>query len=62
MKRADGFKAAGLSGADVKAGASFAKGDVLTPKIDNVKLLADAVSTATAVATLKIGRRTRFPR
>jgi hypothetical protein len=36
MARADKFKPAGLSGADVKAGASYAEGDVLTPKIDNV--------------------------
>ena len=38
MARADKFKAVGLSGADVKAGASYAEGDVLTPKIDNVKV------------------------
>jgi hypothetical protein len=55
QKRADSFKATGLAGGDVKAGASFAEGDVLTPKIDNVKLLADAVATAAAVATLKKG-------
>lgn len=55
LARAEKFKASGLSGADVKAGASYAEGDVLTPKIDNVKLLADAADDARSAATLKKG-------
>jgi hypothetical protein len=51
--RADKFKPTGLSGADVKAGASFGEGDVLVPKIDNVKQLAEPNDGARAVATLK---------
>jgi hypothetical protein len=53
MARADKFKAAGLSGADVKTGATYAEGDVLVPKIDNIKLLAEAKDGAKVVATLK---------
>ena len=55
MARADKFKPAGLSGADVKAGASYAEGDVLTPKIDNVKLLAEPKDGARAASSLKKG-------
>ena len=53
MARADKFKATGLSGADVKAGASFAEGDVLMPKIDNVKVLADPSDGARTTGTVK---------
>jgi Curli production assembly/transport component CsgG len=53
--RADKFKGTGLSGSDVKAGASFGEGDVLMPKIDNVKQLADPADGSRAVATLKKG-------
>lgn len=55
MARADKFKTTGLSGADVKAGATYAEGDVLTPKIDNVKLLAEARDGARQAGTLKKG-------
>lgn len=55
MARADKFKATGLSGADVKAGASFAEGDVLTPKIDNVKVLAEPSDGARTTGTVKKG-------
>lgn len=51
MARAEKFKAAGLSGAET--GSAYAEGDVLTPKIDNVKLLAEPRDGATAAATLK---------
>lgn len=53
MARADRFKATGLDGSDVKAGASFAEGDVLHPKIDNVKLLAEPKDGAKVLASLK---------
>ena len=53
MARADKFKATGLSGSDVKAGASFGEGDVLLPKIDNVKVLAEPVDGARTVGTVK---------
>jgi hypothetical protein len=53
MARADKFKATGLSGADVKAGASYAEGDVLLPKIDNVKVLAEPKEGARAAGTVK---------
>jgi hypothetical protein len=53
LARADNLKSSGLSGSDVKAGAVFAEGDVLSPKIDNVKLLATPADGARAVATLK---------
>jgi hypothetical protein len=55
MARADKFRTTGLSGADVKAGATYAEGDVLTPKIDNVKLLAEARDGARQASTLKKG-------
>jgi len=41
------------TGAAVKSGMSFNNGDVLAPKIDNVKLLASASASARALATLK---------
>lgn len=53
MARADKFKATGLTAPDVKAGSGFGEGDVLTPKIDNVKLLAEPREGARATATLK---------
>jgi hypothetical protein len=53
MARAGKFKATNLSGGDVKAGTSFAEGTVLAPKIDNVKLLAEAKDGAKTVTTLK---------
>jgi hypothetical protein len=51
--RAEKFKPTGLSGSDVTAGASFGEGDVLVPKIDNVKQLAEPSDGARSVATLK---------
>ncbi len=53
MARAEKFKTAGTSGADVKAGAVFAEGTVLSPKIDNIKLFAEAKDLAKTVTTLK---------
>ncbi len=53
MARADKFDAAGASGADTKAGMTYAEGDVLTPKIDNVKILSAPKDGSTAAATLK---------
>jgi curli biogenesis system outer membrane secretion channel CsgG len=53
MARADRFKGAGLDGDLVKAGAVFADGDVLMPKIDNVKLLAEPKDGAKVMGTLK---------
>ncbi|MGQ0647376.1 MAG: SH3 domain-containing protein [Gemmatimonadaceae bacterium] len=55
MARADKFKPGAVSGSDTKAGASFAEGDVLSPKIDNVKLLAEPQDGSKAAATLKKG-------
>jgi hypothetical protein len=53
MARAEKFKATGMSGADVKAGATYNEGDVLVPKIDNVKLYAEAKDGAKVVGSLK---------
>lgn len=53
MARADKFKPEALSGDEVKAGATFAEGDVLGPKIDNIKLYADAQDGAKEVGSLK---------
>ena len=53
MARADRFKGAGLDGDLVKAGAVFADGDVLSPKIDNIKLLAEPKDGSKVLATLK---------
>lgn len=55
MARAEKFSAEGLSGADTKAGMTYAEGDVVSPKIDNVKLLAEPKDGAAAAATLKKG-------
>ncbi len=41
--------------AAARAGASFNEGDVLTPKIDNVKLVAEPTADAAAIATLRKG-------
>lgn len=53
MARADKFKATGLSGADTKAGATYAEGVVLAPKIDNVKIFAAAKDDAKVLGLLK---------
>ena len=53
MARADKFDPAGVSGGDTKAGMTYAEGDILSPKIDNVKLLSSPADGATAAATLK---------
>jgi hypothetical protein len=53
MARADRFKGAGLDGDQVKAGAVFADGDVVMPKIDNVKLLAAPQDGSKVLAALK---------
>jgi Curli production assembly/transport component CsgG len=53
MGRADKFKGVGLAGDETKAGAVFAEGDVLSPKIDNVKLLAEPKDGAKVLAALK---------
>ncbi|MGQ0702939.1 MAG: CsgG/HfaB family protein [Gemmatimonadales bacterium] len=53
MARAERFKGPGLDGDQIKAGATFAEGDVVTPKIPNVKLLAEPKEGAKALATLK---------
>lgn len=41
--------------AAARVGASFNEGDVLTPKIDNVKLVAEPTADAAAIATLRKG-------
>ena len=46
------LKEEAVSGGAKKAGAVFSEGDVLLPKIANVRLLADAAETAKVVATL----------
>jgi hypothetical protein len=46
------LKEEAASGGAKKAGAVFSEGDVLLPKIANVRLLADAAETAKVVATL----------
>jgi curli biogenesis system outer membrane secretion channel CsgG len=51
LQRAAGDPSA--KGDGVKAGMSYNDGDVLSPKIDNVKLLADAADGARAVGTVK---------
>lgn len=52
-QRAANFKPGAISGADTKGGASFSEGDVLRPKIDNVKLQAEPADAAKTVTTLK---------
>ncbi len=49
------LKEEAAAGGKTKAGAVFNEGDVLVPKIGNVKLLADASDTAKTVATLARG-------
>lgn len=53
MARADKFKATGLTADEVKAGSGFGEGDVLVPKIDNVKLFAEPRDGARQAGTLK---------
>lgn len=53
MARADKFKVSGTSGAETKSGAVFNEGDVLVPKIDNIKLMAEAKDAAKVVSALK---------
>ena len=53
MARADKFKASGVMGGDVKAGATYAEGDVLLPKIDNIKLLSAPQDGSGQAAVLK---------
>ena len=55
VARAGRFKPAGLEGDQLKAGATFAEGSTLTPKIDNVKLFETPTDGAKVVATLKKG-------
>jgi SH3-like domain-containing protein len=49
------LKQEAASGGTKKAGAVFNEGDVLTPKIANVRLMSDASDTAKPVATLNRG-------
>jgi hypothetical protein len=49
------LKQEAASGGTKKAGAVFNEGDVLTPKIANVRLMSDASDTSKAVATLARG-------
>jgi hypothetical protein len=51
--RADKFKATGLTASDVKAGSGFSEGDVLLPKIDNVKVFAEPKDGARQTGTVK---------
>ena len=60
MARAEKFQTVGLSGGDVKAGATYAEGTVLSPKIDNVKLLAAAKDGSKTVTLLKKGEELVF--
>jgi hypothetical protein len=46
------LKQEAAAGGTTKAGAVFNEGDVVVPKIANVKLLADAADAAKALATL----------
>ncbi len=56
------LKEEAAAGGKVKSGAVFNEGDVLVPKIANIKLLAQPVETAKALATLGEGRRARRDR
>jgi hypothetical protein len=49
------LKQEAAAGGKTRAGAVFNEGDVLVPKIGNIKLLADASDTAKALATLAKG-------
>ena len=49
------LKAEAAAGGTKKAGAVFNEGDVLTPKIANVRLMSDASDTSKAIATLARG-------
>jgi hypothetical protein len=46
------LKQEAAAGGKTRVGAVFSEGDVLVPKIGNIKLLADASDTAKALATL----------
>jgi hypothetical protein len=52
-QRAANFKPGATSGGETKGGASFSEGDVLRPKIDNVKLQAEPADAARTVTSLK---------
>lgn len=60
VARASRFKPVGLEGDQLKAGASFAEGAVLTPKLDNVKLYETPTDGAKIVGTLKKGTELIF--
>lgn len=60
MARAGRFKATALSGDQTSAGPVFNEGDVLAPKIDNVKLLAASKADAKVVGSLKKGTELVF--
>lgn len=53
LRRGDPKALKTASATSVQAGAVFNEGDVLAPKIDNVKLMAEPTAQAPAVATLK---------
>lgn len=53
LKRGDPAALKAASSQSVQAGAVFNEGDVLHPKIDNVKMMAEPSATATSVATLR---------
>jgi hypothetical protein len=53
MKRAERYKGVGADGDEVKAGATYNEGDVLAPKIDNIKLLAEPKDGAKVAGTVK---------
>jgi hypothetical protein len=53
MARADKFKVSATAGAETKSGSGYSEGDVLVPKIDNVKLQAEANDAARTIASLK---------
>jgi hypothetical protein len=53
LKRGDPAALKAASSQSVQAGAVFNEGDVLHPKIDNVKMMAEPSATASSVATLR---------
>jgi hypothetical protein len=55
VARAERFMPTGLTGDEVRAGARFLEGDLLSPKIDNVRLLDAPADTAGVAATLRKG-------
>lgn len=60
MARAGRFKGAGLSGDETSAGPVFNEGDVLLPKINNVKLLSESRDGARVVTSLAKGSELVF--